>query len=335
MRPDLISIIEAVYAAPHGDGSPHEAAWLQGIAAAAEPALDVGLGTMAYTFTADPETGPTVLEATSRGRYGRELLQSAINMHVEQGAKTMVGFHSQVSLLSDLTRSPPIADRGFVERHLRRVGVSGDGADVLGVVGADSSGQGMVLAALVPRGWQLKPAFRERWRTITSHLASGRRLRTRSESPPDEAVLDLGGKLYDAVGKATSRDARVALRQAARGIDRARAERARAPDAALGHWQALVSGRWSLVDSFESDGRTFLIAKPNPPRPPPVPRLTPRERAVVALAALGRSNKLIAYELGLSLGSVGTYLQRAQRRLGVSSRAALIREFSRAARQNS
>ena len=89
------------------------------------------------------------------------------------------------------------------------------------------------------------------------------------------------------------------------------------------------------ADRFESDGRTFLIAKPNPPRPPAVKRLTPRERAVVALAVLGRSNKLIAYELGLSLSSVGTYLQRAQRRLGVSSRAALIREFVRASSEQS
>jgi DNA-binding CsgD family transcriptional regulator len=226
-----------------------------------------------------------------------------------------------------------VADAGFVERHLRRAGDVGDARDILGVVGADPSGQGVVLAALVPSGYKLTPAFRQRWRCITAHLASGRRLRTRSESPPDEAVLDLGGKLHDAVGKATSRAAQVALRQAARAIDRARAKRSRAPDAALEQWQALVSGRWSLVDRFESDGRTFLIAKPNPPRPPPVQQLTPRERAVVALAVLGRSNKLIAYELGLSLGSVGTYLQRAQRRLGVSSRAALIREFLRRASQ--
>jgi len=334
MTHDLISIIEAVYASPPAEGPFDEASWVQGIAAATEPALDAGLGTMAYTFRADPRTGPTLIEAMWRGRYGQQLLQASINMLEEQRANAMVGFHEQVSLLSTITQ-PPVADAGFVERHLRAVGDVGNAADILGVVGADSSGQGMVLAALVPPGWQLKPAFRQRWRAITSHLASGRRLRTRSGSPPDEAVLDLGGKLYDAVGKATSREAQAALRQAARSIDRARAERARAPDAALEHWQALVSGRWSLVDRFESDGRTFLIAKPNPPRPPAVDRLTPRERAVVALAALGRSNKLIAYELGLSLGSVGTYLQRAQRRLGVSSRSALILEFSRAASRHS
>jgi len=128
---------------------------------------------------------------------------------------------------------------------------------------------------------------------------------------------------------AASRNAQAALRQAARAADSARARRSHGPDAAIEHWQALVSGRWSLVDRFESDERTFLIANPNPPRPRVVGRLTPRERAVVELAVLGRSNKLIAYELGLSLSSVGTYLQRAQRRLGVGSRAALVREYVR------
>jgi DNA-binding CsgD family transcriptional regulator len=78
------------------------------------------------------------------------------------------------------------------------------------------------------------------------------------------------------------------------------------------------------VDRFEVDGRTVLIAKPTPPQSPPIRALTPRERAVAALVALGLSNKLIAYELGLAVGTVGNYLARAQHKLGANSRAALI-----------
>ena len=55
MKPDLIRIVEAIYATP-----PDEGTWLRGVAAAAEPALDTGFGTMAYTFAADPQTVPTV-----------------------------------------------------------------------------------------------------------------------------------------------------------------------------------------------------------------------------------------------------------------------------------
>ena len=47
----------------------------------------------------------------------------------------------------------------------------------------------------------------------------------------------------------------------------------------------------------------------------------------IACAAMGHSNKLIAYDLGLSPGTVSVLLQRAARKLGVSSRTALIRAF--------
>lgn len=58
----------------------------------------------------------------------------------------------------------------------------------------------------------------------------------------------------------------------------------------------------------------------------PDPRaLTARERAVVHLAVLGKSNKLIAYELGLSTSTVATYLSWAMRKLRVTSRVELIR----------
>ncbi len=58
----------------------------------------------------------------------------------------------------------------------------------------------------------------------------------------------------------------------------------------------------------------------------PDPRaLGARERDVVALAALGKSNKLIAYELGLSPSTVGSHLSAAMRKLGVASRVELMR----------
>jgi DNA-binding CsgD family transcriptional regulator len=44
----------------------------------------------------------------------------------------------------------------------------------------------------------------------------------------------------------------------------------------------------------------------------------------VALALLGRSNKLIAYELGLAHATVRVLTARAASKLGVTSRAALL-----------
>jgi DNA-binding NarL/FixJ family response regulator len=321
LKADVLGVVEAAYAQ-----APDDAAWLAGIADAAAPLVDQGLGMVVERFVVDPQQGPTYTAGIGRGTHGEALLTSNKNMVAEVRARGLPGFLSQVSLLSELAR-PPQIETGFIQRHLDLVGGVGGAKDILGIVGADSSGRGLVLAAAVPQAFKLSPAFARRFRYVLSHLASATRLREGKETATDEAVLDGSGKLHDAIGAATSRDARVALRRAARAIDRARATRQRSPEAALEAWQALVDARWSLVDRFDSDGRSYLIAKANPPRPPSIAPLTPRERAVVALAALGRSNKLIAYELGLSVGTIASYLVRAQRKLGVTSRATLIRMF--------
>ncbi len=140
-----------------------------------------------------------------------------------------------------------------------------------------------------------------------------------------EAVLE--GSERRASGTARGKAARAALRYAARAIDCARAIR-QDPDEAIELWHALAEGRWTLVDQFESDGRRYLIARPNL-APHGAVRLSKREEQVVALAALGRTNKLIASELGLSVGTVGTLLTRAARKLGVRSRSGLIAEWRR------
>ena len=52
--------------------------------------------------------------------------------------------------------------------------------------------------------------------------------------------------------------------------------------------------------------------------------LSPREHQVVALAARGYANKVIACELGLTVSTVSVYLVKAGRKLGVRGRVALI-----------
>jgi DNA-binding CsgD family transcriptional regulator len=87
----------------------------------------------------------------------------------------------------------------------------------------------------------------------------------------------------------------------------------------------LVAGTWSLVDVFDRDGRRYVIAQPNAPVVPPVTRLSSRESQVVACAALGHSNKLIAYELGLAPSTIAAHLARATAKLGATTRADLVR----------
>lgn len=87
----------------------------------------------------------------------------------------------------------------------------------------------------------------------------------------------------------------------------------------------MLAGRWSLIDQFERDGRRYYVARPNAPEPPDhdLEGFPGRERQVVALLALGRSNKAIAYELGLSPSTIGTLLRRATQRVGLTTVAEL------------
>jgi DNA-binding NarL/FixJ family response regulator len=59
--------------------------------------------------------------------------------------------------------------------------------------------------------------------------------------------------------------------------------------------------------------------------------LTPREREVAQCAAAGARNKEIAWQLGLSEGTVKLHLFRAYRKLGVGNRVGLVLALRRAA----
>ncbi len=54
-------------------------------------------------------------------------------------------------------------------------------------------------------------------------------------------------------------------------------------------------------------------------------KLSPREREVLRLVALGHTQKEVADELGLSIKTVETYRTRLNVKLGFTSRAELVR----------
>ena len=91
------------------------------------------------------------------------------------------------------------------------------------------------------------------------------------------------------------------------------------PEGATDAWNGLVTGRWSLVDRFERDGRRYIVARRNEHHLPDPRALTPRERAVAHLAALGKSNKLIGYELGISASTIAGHLSAAMKKLGATA----------------
>jgi DNA-binding CsgD family transcriptional regulator len=140
-----------------------------------------------------------------------------------------------------------------------------------------------------------------------------------------EAVLEPSGKVQDATGVAAEKTALEALKEAVRAIERVRARRRVEEGEMLSAWTPMQRARWTLVDTFESDGRRYMLARENAPSTLGPEALTARERQVVGFAALGHSSKLIAYELGIAYSTLGVLLARAAAKLGARSRAELSR----------
>jgi len=208
--------------------------------------------------------------------------------------------------------------------------------DIFSVNGLDPSGIGCLLT-IGTRAYEFSPPAGEMsvYVRIAQHLATAFRCRRhlgtveipgRSERgrAVSEAILDSEGRVVHSEGEAAGRAARERLSGAARVIANFRAEGRRSGRAALDAWHPLVDPRWTLVDSFEENGRRYVVARENEARATCFDELTNRERQVVLQASLGFSNKEIAYTLGVTASTVRVLMARAAGRIGVRTRAELL-----------
>jgi hypothetical protein len=174
-----------------------------------------------------------------------------------------------------------------LENVLRLSGVR----DVLTLRCEDPSHRGCTLSVTLPEVSTLSRRQTEGWGRVSAHILAGLRLKrglpgqsTRGDVDETvEAVLTPAGRVEHATGPAKERAARERLITAGARIHKARGRLRRTdPDQAIALWRALVAGRWSLVDLFDTDGRRYLIARCNPPSVaetrPRLQGLTPRER---------------------------------------------------------
>ncbi len=204
--------------------------------------------------------------------------------------------------------------------------------EILTLNSVDAAGRGCMVGLPTKDFARPHPATYAQWARVSVHVSAGLRLYRKlsaqdsrmESSATADAILTPGGRVEHAQGSATSRAARDALKTGAQAIERARGPlRRRDPAEAVEVWRGLVSGLWSLVDHFDTDGRRYLVAHRNDATTPDPRALTERERQVLAYADLGQSNKLIAYQLGLSTGTVGVHLGRAREKMrGISGKGA-------------
>ena len=330
----IIDVTEAAY-----DLAVSREEWLPELLRRGLPMLDQGLGVAGYEYARPPDQGD--VEIT--------------RFHVASGPEDFAERHlralatTEPDVLRDQLR-PIAATTGSeyakvtnrpqdLEHYVSHVGY---GADVLFLTAVDLHGAGVAIVAPLAEITALSRQDSERWQMLTAHVETGHRLRRALYTPATaeeggtelplaaEAIFDARSfRLTDAVGPAQQSGATRKLRDAAIRVDRARGKLRRDdPDEALQIWKAMVRGRWSMVDWFDSDERRYVLAVPNQPSVTDPRGLTERENQVVGAAVLGHSNKMIAYRLGLSTSRVSTLLRSAMRKLGFRTRNELVSHMS-------
>ncbi|MGB8328589.1 MAG: LuxR C-terminal-related transcriptional regulator [Polyangiales bacterium] len=329
-----IDLIVAAYELEKPDST-----WLADLIDVGEPILDQGHGIFAFEFVLPPETGGGVdavlrcmrlksmpPDFPARFHAARSLLEPGVFKDV-----TPAGY---VGTWTKVAKGHPEVARKFLDT----LGY----ADVLGILAVDPNGVGVHIAAPLSEATKLSLKFHRLWQMLGAHIAAAFRLRRALSGDPGtsrpnptslpcdaEAVFDADGfRMVQAVGRAADANAAEVLRKAACNVDRARRElRNEDPQQALETWQALVCGRWTLVDWFDKERRRFILAMPNPPEVRDPRGLTEQEAQVVMYTMLGETGKLIAYRLGLSTARVSGLLRSAMHKLGVHSKSALVQKL--------
>lgn len=328
MRLDPIATVEACYAAV-----PDEDAWLRGILESLSP-LDFGLGVFAEAYDSSAPSGYGLERRATLGPVPEGVLDDLQRLRLATPPEVLRRIFCPpppVKLAVGSARSIGGIVPGLVAEFCRKWGTR----DCLGMFAVDAGGRALMVGSPIPVGRRLPPPHLvKQLERVSAHLVSGFRLRRalgeRPAIPEDaEAVLDPAGRVLHAAGEAGDRDAREGLVDAVRRWERARGRlRLADPEEALSLWKGLVDGTWSLLDHADSDGRRFVLARRNEPGVRDPKALGPRERAVLAFAAMGHQNKYIAYLLGLAPSTVATHLRSACRRLGLGSRREIIETFA-------
>jgi DNA-binding NarL/FixJ family response regulator len=309
-RRDYLAVAEAAYAA----GASTEA-WLQGLVDAMRSVVDFGYGAAAYEY-----------DARDQAFHAYSFVEST-----DEAASL------QARGLSCFSSDPIVAGRAHA--CLPRVGASEDLADVLPCTGIraammsggfgdalavkahDLRGFGCAIVIPSPSRIMLAPRTRAALTQVAAHFVAGSRLRGVLGEPLEtcDAILRADGK----VEHLNERAAREVLERAVSLRAQGQRLRREQPEQALALWRALVSGRWSLVDHVDRDGKRFVLARRNTPGAVTAPGLTANEHAVALFTAWGMSNKAITYELGLAPSTVSGLLSSSMRKLRVRTRREL------------
>lgn len=304
-----VAVIEAAYDL---SGADHD--WLAAVVRALEPVLGRGLGVLGMFYSLDPS-------GTSLRVHARALVNCPDA--ISEGTFGVAGVATQDEVLpvyggcacKSLSQALSAAGHDYRDRPETRAMLSKTGAADLLLARVDElQPHRIAFAAPVAAITQFPPRTASLMARLGREIAAGYRLR-RALAPasPERCGAEKGRT-------------RSFLVAAVQRLDRARAGlQKRTADDAVALWRTLIDGRCSLIDVTDHDGRRYLLARRNDASVPEPGALTPDERVVLAMFALGHCGKVVASDLGVAPSTVSARLQSGLHKLGLRSVAELAR----------
>jgi DNA-binding NarL/FixJ family response regulator len=177
-------------------------------------------------------------------------------------------------------------------------------ADTVTLDVPDGAGRIWMFSALLSKQETPNDEARRSWNGAAAHLAGVLRLIRQMQVAEPEAIFSRGGQV-DHVGAYVVERYLPRLREAARCTFEH-----------SGFWTEVVEGRWSLVQSRDTDGSIRVKAYRNCAGVADLRALSSAERDVLPGLALGQSNTTIAAGLGVSEATVSRHVDSTLMRLG-------------------
>lgn len=323
MKQAFLSLIECAYRLDL-----NERDWFQAIADHAAVVAPASDGAMTYSFDASSPKDGVHVGHWAAASLPQSFVESTLMLNQNTTPEDAARFYHQ-GIVCDTVSEVLRRDGTSIEQNdTYRRAVAGEGfPDSFGLTASNPSHTGLVINAPIDSVRKLGPGLKRAWQQTGVHLHAAYRLREalRRRAVKPEAVVEPGRGLVHGGNGAGNESARRVLESAARAADAARTRGGpEEASEALELWRGLIDGRWTMIETFESDGRRLFVAYPNDPEFENPRALTPRERLVAHYAAQGDANKWIAYQLGITPVTVARHLAVALGKLGLSHRHDLI-----------
>lgn len=309
----------------------NDAEWLEQLLETLGPLLNTGRGVVGFRWSRreDGSIAARELEFIG-GRPGDEEMFRGLLNNLDE-TRSSLAYEAPYSFksLSEIAQDHPTLNDLKRDQDMQRLAHDRDLVDFEMLRVDESSGRGWMFSVLRSEVNGIAEPRRQLWQKVGAHIAAGVRLRATLDGPeldeatavfdPNTGTLEVGDEALKSGGR---RERLLELIEARREAE----ERVEYdPLGAMDLWEGLVAGRWSLLDTVDTDGRTYTVLRENPLHVRSRVALSERERQVAYLVGRGHHVKLAAYELGLAPSTVRSQLSSAMRKLNVEDRAGLYR----------